>query len=43
MGKKQKTIAASDDALHKSMLEQLGLKSDSKEGQIMIKELKSKF
>ena len=39
-----KKTAASDDAnLHRQMLEQLGLKPDSKEGQLMIKELKTKL
>jgi hypothetical protein len=38
MGKKPKTVT-SDDALHRTMLEQLGLKADTKEGKIMIKEI----
>jgi hypothetical protein len=29
--------------MHRQMLEQLGLKADSKEGQVMMKELKKKM
>jgi hypothetical protein len=42
MGKKPKTVT-SDDALHRTMLEQLGLKADTKEGKIMMKEIKNKL
>lgn len=43
MVKKTKKATSSDDNLHAKMLEQLGLKTDTKEGQQMLGVLKKKL
>ena len=44
MGKKKQSsnTTTNEEALHKNMLDQLGLKYDSHEGKVMLDELKKK-